>query len=170
MVDRPVAEVRAVTYTGSQYVAVGDPEPYVGTSPDGISWTVQALPAAVGAYPYLDDVTWNGQLLVAVGYDGLIVTSDNGTTWTSQDSGVSVWLYSVAVTPDGFVCGGENGTLLASHDGVTWRPEPTPTKAAIIHVVAGGYRTLAIDGNNRLFVRSCEALRRIRRHLSRFPG
>jgi hypothetical protein len=106
---------------------------------------------------------------VAAGYDGLIVTSENGMTWTSQDSGVSVWLYSVAVTPDGFVCGGENGTLLTSHDGVTWRPEPTPTKAVIVHLVAGGSRTLAIDGNSRLFVRSCGPRPAIRRHLSRLP-
>ena len=169
MVHALLAEVRAVTHTGSQYVAVGGPGPYVGTSPDGISWTAQELPASVGAYPYLNDVKWNGRLLVAAGKDGLIATSDNGTTWNSQDSGVSVSLYSVAVTPDGFVCGGENGTLLTSQYGVTWRPEPTPTKAVIVHLVAGGYRTLAIDGNSRLFVRSCEPLRRIRRHLSRLP-
>jgi photosystem II stability/assembly factor-like uncharacterized protein len=109
-------------------------------------------------------------LLVAAGKDGLIVTSNDGTTWTQEESGVSGWLYSVAVTPDGFLCGGEAATLLTSHDGITWSSEPAPTGATIMHLIAGGYRTLAIDGNGRLFVRSCEPLRRIRRHLSRRPG
>jgi hypothetical protein len=169
MVDRPLPEVRAVTHTGSQYIAVGGPGPYVGTSPDGISWTAQSLPSSVGTYSYLNDVKWNGRLLVAAGKDGLIATSNDGTTWDTQASGVSGWLYSVAVTPNGFLCGGDGGTLLTSQDGVTWSPEPTPTEVVIVHLVAGGYRTLAIDGNSRLFVRSCEPLRRIRRHLSSRP-
>jgi len=170
LVNAPLAEERAVTHTGSQYVAVGGPQPCVGTSPDAITWTAQPLPATVGAYPYLNDVTWDGRLLVAAGNDGLIVTSPDGTAWTSQDSGVSASLHAVAVTPDGFVCGGENGTLLTSRDGVNWRQEAAPTQVLIVHLIAGGSSTLAIDANARLFARSCEARRMIRRHLTRLPG
>jgi hypothetical protein len=159
-------KVNGIVFTGSQYVAVGDSS--TGTSPDGLSWSWAPLPAAGGGFDGLNEVAWNGRFLVAVGQNGAVETSPDGTTWTSRTSGVSAELNAVAVTPDGFICGGAQGTVLTSQDGVTWRPEAAPLTNWVYHLVGAGSRTLAVDSYGNTFVRSCLATPRVRRHLA--PG
>ena len=170
VVEQPrLGDVFRVIYTGSLFVAVGGPNPWVDTSPDAVSWSAQPLPPAVGAYPYLDDVAWDGRSLVAVGMSGLIVTSPDGLVWSVQNSGVLSSLYAVARTTDGFVCGGEGGTVLASADGTLWRTESVPTQSIVVRLVAAGERTLAVTSDGSVLVRTCEQLHRPRRHLLHSP-
>jgi len=72
---------------------------------------------------YLYSVTYSETLglFVAVGGDGAILTSPDGTTW-ARNSGVSTYLYSVTYseTLGLFVAGGEYGAILTSPDGTTW--------------------------------------------------
>ena len=170
IVEQPrLGGVFQVIYTGSLFVAVGGPNPFVDISPDAVSWSAQSLPPEVGANPYLDDVAWNGRSLVAVGMHGLIVTSPDGSVWNVQSSGISVSLYAVASTTDGFVCGGEAGTVLASADGTLWRAESVPTQSIIVSLVAAGDRTLALTSDGGVLVRTCEESHRPRRNLVRSP-
>ena len=170
IVEQPrLGDVFQVISTGSLYVAVGGPNPWVDTSRDTVSWSAQLLPPAGGAYPYLHDVAWDGRSLVAVGMSGLIVTSSDGLVWSVQSSGVSTSLYAVATTTDGFVCGGEGGTLLASADAMLWRSEGVPTQSTIVRLVAAGHRTLAVTSDGSVLVRTCEQLHRPRRHLVHLP-
>ena len=157
-------EVNGIVFTGSRYVAVGDS--WTGTSPDGLSWSWAPLPATTEGFNGLKDVAWNGRMLVAVGQNGAVETSRDGTTWTSRTSGVSAELNAVAATQDAFICGGAEGTVLTSPDGATWRLEATPLTNWVYHLVAAGSKTLAVDSYGNTFVRSCQEAPRVRRHLA----
>lgn len=59
--------------------------------------------------------------MVAVGNPGLILSSTDGTTWTSRSSGTSEWLVAVAYGNGLFVAVGDNGRILrSSNGGVSW--------------------------------------------------
>ena len=65
---------------------------------------------------------------VAVGASGTILTSDNGTTWTSRTSGTSVTLQNVTYGNSLFLAVGESGTILTSSDnGTTWTSRTSGT-------------------------------------------
>lgn len=80
-------------------------------------------------------VTYNGityssalGLYVAVGDQGIIQTSPNGTTWTFRTSGVyglsqAAWSPALAR----FVVVGNSGTILTSSDGITWTSQTSGT-------------------------------------------
>ena len=57
---------------------------------------------------------------VAVGQSGIILTSSDGTTWTSRTSGTSNNLQGVTYGNSTYVTVGDGGTILTSADGTTW--------------------------------------------------
>lgn len=64
---------------------------------------------------------WTGSQYVAVGDDGLILTTENGSAFTSRNSGTNEDLNDLAFTDEGMVVVGSAGTLLFSpDDGITW--------------------------------------------------
>ncbi|MDD5472086.1 MAG: IPT/TIG domain-containing protein, partial [Sideroxydans sp.] len=85
-----------VTWNGSLFVAVGSSSPLqfgatpaVATSTDGLNWTLQTLPSSISSSAFvLNDITWDGTRLVAVGSpyalvnSRLFLTSSDGLTWT----------------------------------------------------------------------------------------
>jgi len=62
----------------------------------------------------------SNSLYVVTGSKGTILTSSNGTNWTSRTSGTTNFLSSVTDWPGGLVATGDNGTILTSPDGITW--------------------------------------------------
>ena len=64
--------------------------------------------------------TTSSGLYVAVGLTGTILTTSDGTTWTSRTSGVSTDLNGITYGNSTFVLVGETGTILTSSDGTTW--------------------------------------------------
>jgi len=113
----------SVTWTGAYLVAVGGElgatkNGVIATSADAISWTNQTPTDSFGL---LTDVTWTGSQLVAVGAEGLILTSPNGTDWTSRNSTTRNALYTVSSNGDQIVVAGNKGTILTSSDsGSSW--------------------------------------------------
>jgi hypothetical protein len=83
----------------------------------GITWT-----ARYGVGTTLYQVAYNGtDLYVAVGEVGLLLTSPDGITWTSQTSGFGANdINSVAFGNGLFVAVGQQGTITTSSDGITW--------------------------------------------------
>ena len=71
-------------------------------------------------YPMLKGVTFGDGRYVAVGDDGVIVTSDDGSRWTLRPAGVTNALATVAYCGGRFVAAGRKGDLLWSADGETW--------------------------------------------------
>ena len=65
-------------------------------------------------------VCYGGGQFVAVGENGTILTSPDGSVWTQRVSGSTVWLVSVAYGKGQFVVVGDKATILTSSDGVTW--------------------------------------------------
>ena len=82
-----------------------------------------------------NSITYSGSLglFVTVGERGIILTSSDGVTWTSQTSGVSVVLYGITYSESLglFVAVGASGTILTSSDGVTWTSQTSGVSAAL---------------------------------------
>jgi fibronectin type 3 domain-containing protein len=64
---------------------------------------------------------------VTVGNSGTILTSSDGTTWTSRTSGTTNNLYGVTYGNSTFVTVGDSGTILTSSDGTTWTSRTSGT-------------------------------------------
>lgn len=124
--------LNSVTWTGTQFVAVGNDGAIV-TSPDGLIWTSRNLPNT----EHLVSVIWTGTQLVSAGYSrpltgvtsGLIYTSQDGITWIRRlDSGFSemlssvVWTGNYFVTVGRYTSGSPNNSAMikTSPDGVSW--------------------------------------------------
>lgn len=84
-------DLHGVVWSGTQFVAVGGYGPagyesrkYVGgivlTSPDGVTW----VPRTVDAPCDLMSVAWSGTQFIAVGFNGEIISSTDGVTWTTH--------------------------------------------------------------------------------------
>jgi len=65
-------------------------------------------------------VTFAEGQFAAVGYEGGIYTSPDGTTFTPRDSGTSSYLQSVVFGNGTFVTVGLGGTIRISPDAVEW--------------------------------------------------
>ena len=65
-------------------------------------------------------VQYVNRTFVAVGRGGLILTSADGTTWTSRTTYTSNDLYDVTYGNSKFVAVGLYGTTVTSSDGITW--------------------------------------------------
>ena len=64
--------------------------------------------------------TTSSGLFIAVGMSGVILTSSDGTTWTSRTSGSSHSMWNIFYGNSTFVAVGNSGTILTSSDGITW--------------------------------------------------
>lgn len=112
-----------ITWTGSQFVAVGV-SGTIMTSPDGITWITQTS----GTSANLNAIIWTGSQLVAVGASpyymasSAIVTSPDGITWTSRNSGTTLALNALTWTGTKIVAVGVAQTTLSSPDGIAWTP------------------------------------------------
>jgi hypothetical protein len=62
----------------------------------------------------LYDVTYGNGLFVAVGEDGIILTSPDGVNWTRQIPPTGNWLYGVTYGNGTFVAVGDRGIILTS--------------------------------------------------------
>ena len=59
-------------------------------------------------------------LFVGVGTSGTILSSPEGTNWTSRTSWVTRELKAIAYGNSTFVATGQSGTILTSTDGMSW--------------------------------------------------
>jgi hypothetical protein len=147
--------LRAVTWSGQRFVAVGDLGE-VMTSDDGSSWTVQDA----GTSANLVGVTASAGQVVAVGESSSILTSSDGIRWTSRTplpASPVVHLVGVVGAGSGFVAlGGTNPfahelddqlAVVTSSDGAAWelRTFPDAGNFAAAGVAWTGTRLLAVD-------------------------
>ena len=92
--------------------------------------------------------TTSSPLYVAVGHNGTILTSSDGTTWTSRTSGVTENLYGVTYANSTFVIMGTSGTILTSSDGTTWTSRTSGTTIRLHRVTYGNgtFVTVGLTG------------------------
>lgn len=87
--------------------------------------TVGTFWQAVTPAPVSEDlqgVAYKDGTYVVCGGSGKILTSTDGTNWTSRLTLTTAFLSSVAASSSGFVVVGNLGTILTSADGVLWTP------------------------------------------------
>lgn len=135
-------DLRAVTWDGSKYIAVGGLtssaaySAVTAVSTDGITWTAynyNTFPTAPTRVNYLQGKFWVG---TAAGGGGAY-TSTDGIAWTLVDvgfgaNGVNDVTYANAM----YIAVGDAGLASVSTDGVTWTLTNTGISTALNHVAA----------------------------------
>ena len=83
-------------------------------------------------------VRWAGGKLVAVGENGLILTSDDGVSWNKRNSGTTEWLNDVTFAQNTWWVAGSAGLILTSPDLVTWTMTRSITSKSLYSAVTDG--------------------------------
>ena len=86
------------------------------------NWTLRHRYPPTGHH----SIAFGNGLFVATGWNGVLMTSPDGVTWTERESGTSVSLNGTAYGNGRFVVVGHNDTqsaILTSPDGTTWTLE-----------------------------------------------
>jgi hypothetical protein len=141
------ARIRDVAYGNDRFVAVAYADGRAITSPDGLTWELQAT-GTTGTTKKLAGIAYGNGVFVAVGNSGHIRTTTDGVDWTPQNADTTAHLNHVVHLNDRFLATGDSGALLSSPDGVTWTSHNTASSnrwqsAAYGNgtYVAIGYRT-----------------------------
>jgi len=108
-------------------------------------------------YPNLHGVVHANDEFVAVGSDGVIVTSSDGQSWNPQDSGSSADLFGVSYGASQFVAVGTEGTILTSPDGTSWTTQ-TSTTSSVLQAVAFGNDLFVAVGRDLTILTSSDGI------------
>lgn len=121
----PAQSLNEVTWSGSQFIAVGNAGSLVTASaPSTVTTAVNWAPQFSSTASNLAGVACSTVTCVAVGATGTIISAPIGSTgiWTTRVSGVSANLTRVtwSATAGLFVVSGSSQTILTSPDGTNW--------------------------------------------------
>jgi hypothetical protein len=139
--------LKDVMWDGTQFVVVGAQVSL--SSPDGNTWAAHSAPAT------LDSLAWNGEIYVAVGNSGEILTSSDGIAWLMTNTGgVSTPLNGVAWTGSQFVAVGDAGTILTSLDGQNWTMRSAGSEIQFNSVAWGANQFVAVGNVGTIYTSS----------------
>jgi hypothetical protein len=111
------------------------------------NWTWRnPLPAGNTLYA----VTHAANRFVAVGDQGVILSSPDGTNWTTQSSATRNTLNEITYGHGLFVAVGENGTIITSADAESWETRSSGTSAGFTAIAFGNDRFVAIAGDGTI--------------------
>jgi len=97
----------------------------------------------------IQGVTYGDGLYVAVGNDGTMTTSTNGTSWTSRTSGFgSTSINSVTYGDALYVAVGNDGTMTTSTNGTSWTSRTSGFGSTSINSVTYGDALYVAVGND----------------------
>ena len=91
----------------------------------GLSWDNRT--SGSGITSRLWEILYENGKYVAVGNDGIIITSNDGITWDNRTSGVAKVLRGIAYGNSKYVTVGFDGTVLTSSDSTSWTKQTEPT-------------------------------------------
>lgn len=105
-------------YSGLNFTVVGVGGKDIMASLDGETWIYNETTPPDN----LNDIAYSQSvgIFVAVGENGLIMSSTNGESWEVETSGVIDRLNGVFTFGGDFIAVGDGGTILFSKDGKTW--------------------------------------------------
>jgi hypothetical protein len=142
-----VHNLRGITFTGDRWVAVGDVGTIVYRS--GRRWvSVPGLPNSG-----LRGVAARPGLVAATGSGGVLLTSPDGITWSTADSGFTGLLWGGTRVGSRLVFSGQESTVISSAGGVRWNPvatSPAPTgnplapRPLLWQLAAAGHQLVAV--------------------------
>jgi hypothetical protein len=135
--------VSGIAYGNGRFVAARWFDAPILTSEDGIAW----VPEPANTPYWLEDVKYLNGTFVAVGRQGLIVTSPDGLTWTRGGFGTRD-LNAVRFGQGQYIAVGEFGTVLTSSNAMNWVPRSLGYIGELTGVVYGNgrYVTFASSG------------------------
>jgi hypothetical protein len=109
----------------------------IAISSDGLNWqTSNAWTLPIGNYVY--GIYHGGDKYIAVGRNGFIISSMDGTTWQNRSYIItSESLNDICWNGWKFVAVGWNGTIISSSDGTHWRLQSSGTKKCLKSIVWG---------------------------------
>ncbi len=132
-----------VTYGNGLFVSVG--YNIIRASTDGTNWSTVLSPTRT-----VESVTYANGSFVAVGDDGTIHVSANGTFWQSRLPVTTRRLLSVTYGAGKFVAVGSRGTILTSTDTVTWTPQSGGTFDRLEGIDFADGRFVAVGENGSI--------------------
>jgi len=128
------------------------------TSYDGITLSEITLATSLSTYDPINSLVYGNGTFVAIGEEGIILTSADGAVWTARTSGVINQLRDVAFGNGTFVAVGYNGTIIQSdsigpganfHNGATG-PNAWTFSQGLAAVLVGGSRWGFINSAGRM--------------------
>lgn len=137
------ANLWGAAFGQGQFVVVGDR--VILVSRDGIRFEKHPAPGILNAVTYAEG------LWVAVGWGGLILTSQDGQTWKEQASWTWKGLFGVTYGRGTWVVVGEQGTVLASKDGQAWQRGQLEGKPFLTDVAWNGTHFVATGWGSSLY-------------------
>lgn len=142
-VSKATVNLNGIAWSGAKFVFLGDNGTILtvlltGTPTLRVSGTTQNL-AAVTAAP-------NGRL-VAVGAVGTILTSTDGITWITRNSGTNASLQGVTATDTQIVAVGTGGRVLTSTNGTNWAAQQSKTAINLFGVAWSGSLFVAVGAS-----------------------
>ena len=152
------SNLQDIHHANGLWVAVGE-KGAITTSTNGTAWTAQTsnVNAILNAIHYATDENGNNGLWVAVGHrldignmdrpTGTIITSTNGTDWTTRTSNVSGALLDIHYAKGLWVTISTDGETITSADGATWTVQTSNVSGELndIHYANGLW--VAVGGN-----------------------
>jgi hypothetical protein len=137
----------SLTWGDGKFVAVGDSyedNETILTSEDGVNWETQYK-----GNTRINDIAWNGEKFVAVGFDGVALTSKNGIDWV-EHSGPNT-CEAIAWGTGKFVAVGIPNTIATSADGIEWIEHDTPNAYHLADIVYNGEKFVAVGTMGGVF-------------------
>jgi hypothetical protein len=101
-------------------------------------------------------VAYGAGRFAAVGQNGLLLSSTNGSVWEPQISGTTNTLSGVAFANGLFVAGGDHGTLLTSVDAQTWVTRDSAAGDSDLYGVGFGNGVYVVAGEDGAIVTSSD--------------
>lgn len=92
----------------------------------------------------LNDVIWTGKQFLAVGGEGLMMTSKDGIKWTETASPTKESIYRIIQAKDTYYITGSNGLIMSSKDLKTWKKQKTNTTLPINSIAWNGKTFVAV--------------------------
>jgi len=96
-------------------------------------------------------IAWSPELslyIALAGWDGNMLLSSDGISWSLYSTGVSTFLGNVVWAGGQFIAVGVSGLIITSPDGINWTQQITGTILEIANVVWTGSQYVAIGGSN----------------------
>lgn len=134
-----------IAYGDGKYVAIlGNDNKVIRSTDQGFNWISIDLGAAGAMYA----IIYANSEFVAVGNNGHIITSTDGLTWNTHESGTNQHLKDITYSSyTGFVAVGANGAIVTSADSQTWVPRTSGTTQRFNGVTYGSGKLVAVgDG------------------------
>ncbi|MBO9608128.1 MAG: InlB B-repeat-containing protein, partial [Paenibacillaceae bacterium] len=143
---------------GGKMVAVGNLGLIIVSTDFGAHWSQPMDTNFATNSASLNGIVYGDNKFVAVGdlYNSKakIITSADGTTWTSQTSAANSRLASIAYGNSTYVAVGDAGTIVTSTDGTNWTARTSNVSAQLKDVVFGNNGFVAVGSGGTILTSS----------------